>query len=457
MLNNSKIDSIYRSALLTKFFIKGFGEHLREIFNFRKILSNRETCQTLIDPFQPIYIDKCVEKTTDYNLYEGHFKSPLVDYLPVPEECKIARFQLIEPTKEKLKKINADTKIRPVSIHHASTGDHFYWRRRNFMCKPLLDHGITSIILENPYYGKRKPKNQNGSCLTYVEDIFLMGGCLVLENLVLLNWLERNNYGPLGVTGISLGGHMCSLAGCSWPKPISIVPCLSWTTASCVFTEGVLSGAIPWSVLEEQYKHFGDDTISELSKLIQSPEKNYLFHASNELEKQQLNEFKKFFPINQKEVEQSDDLFLLNDDGLAEKLNILNEMKNESSLEASKLNNKKSILDGPRKFMAEIMDNCTHLKNFDTPVDPQLCIIVTAEHDGYVPKSNLIALNQLWPGSQLRKIDAGHVTAIIFYHRLFQQAIVDSLDLNARKYYNSKILEKSFLDREELMFEQSTN
>lgn len=44
--------------------------------------------------------------------------------------------------------------------------------------------------------------------------------------------------------------------------------------------------------------------------------------------------------------------------------------------------------------------------------------------------------------------DTGHVAAIILYHKLFQQAIVDSLDLNARKYHNSKILEKSFLDRE---------
>lgn len=117
------------------------------------------------------------------------------------------------------------------------------------MCKPLLDYGITSIIVENPFYGSRKPADQSGSCLLNVQDLFIMGGSLVLECLVLFNYLERSNYGPLGVTGVSLGGHMCSLAGCSWPKPISIIPCLSWTTASCVFTQGVLSGAIPWNVL----------------------------------------------------------------------------------------------------------------------------------------------------------------------------------------------------------------
>lgn len=29
---------------------------------------------------------------------------------------------------------------------------------------------------------------------------------------------------------------MASLAATVWPKPVSLVPCLSWTTASTVFT-----------------------------------------------------------------------------------------------------------------------------------------------------------------------------------------------------------------------------
>lgn len=41
-----------------------------------------------------------------------------------------------------------------------------------------------------------------------VSDIFVMGGCLILETLVLLHWCERNGLGPLGVTGLSMGGHV---------------------------------------------------------------------------------------------------------------------------------------------------------------------------------------------------------------------------------------------------------
>jgi hypothetical protein len=36
-----------------------------------------------------------------------------------------------------------------------------FWRRRQMMAKPLLkEGGIASIILENPFYGLRKPKDQ---------------------------------------------------------------------------------------------------------------------------------------------------------------------------------------------------------------------------------------------------------------------------------------------------------
>ena len=46
------------------------------------------------------------------------------------------------------------------------------------------------------------------SILHNVSDIFVMGGCLILEALVLLHWCERQGLGPLGLTGMSMGGHV---------------------------------------------------------------------------------------------------------------------------------------------------------------------------------------------------------------------------------------------------------
>lgn len=46
------------------------------------------------------------------------------------------------------------------------------------------------------------------SSLKNVSDLFVMGGALILESTVLLHWLEREGYWPLGMTGISMGGYV---------------------------------------------------------------------------------------------------------------------------------------------------------------------------------------------------------------------------------------------------------
>ena len=46
------------------------------------------------------------------------------------------------------------------------------------------------------------------SSLHNVSDLFVMGGALVLESLALLHWCERQGLGPLGITGVSMGGHV---------------------------------------------------------------------------------------------------------------------------------------------------------------------------------------------------------------------------------------------------------
>ncbi|KAK7066697.1 hypothetical protein SK128_016797 [Halocaridina rubra] len=67
---------------------------------------------------------------------------------------------------------------------------------------------------------------------------------------------------------------MASLAATSWPKPLPLVPCLSWSTASGVFTQGVLSGAINWEMLKNQY--FSNEVFrEELFNMIRSPEGHF--------------------------------------------------------------------------------------------------------------------------------------------------------------------------------------
>ncbi|KAL3245059.1 hypothetical protein MRX96_047062 [Rhipicephalus microplus] len=277
-----RFDAVYRTALLSKYFIKGWGkpDNLKRLFDFKKKMTARETCNQLVPHDYPVTIDK-IEDHSNYRILEGHLVSPLVQYLPecVPKESHKAWFQVLLP-----KKWVTDP-LRPLCIHLAGTGDHYFWRRRTLTCRPLLkENGVASIILENPFYILFLatiifcPKDQVRSNLHCVSDIFVMGGCLVLESMALLHWCEREGFGPLGITGISMGGHMASLAGANWYKPIGIIPCLSWTTASCVFTQGVMSGAIPWELLQSQY--FSDHVFrEEIEQLIHTPEQNAAFKA----------------------------------------------------------------------------------------------------------------------------------------------------------------------------------
>ena len=71
-------------------------------------------------------------------------------------------------------------------------------------------------------------------------------------------------------------------------------------------------------------------------------------------------------------------------------------------------------------FMRGVMDECTHLGNFSTPVDPSLIIIVAAKHDAYVPRDSTLSLQELWPGSEVRYVDTGHIGGFLTKQPVFR-------------------------------------
>ncbi|XP_064481317.1 protein ABHD18-like isoform X2 [Ornithodoros turicata] len=349
--------------------------------------------------------------------------SPFVQYLPevVPKESHKAWFQVLLPRHW------VTEPLRPVCIHLAGTGDHHFWRRRTLTCRPLLKEcGIGSIILENPFYGLRKPKDQVRSNLHCVSDIFVMGGCLVLESLALLHWCEREGFGPLGITGISMGGHMASLAGANWHKPLGIIPCLSWTTASCVFTQGVMSGAIPWDLLQSQY--FSDHVFrEEIEQIIHSPERNAAFSAGQHFARNypaSMENYKKLSSEIESESPQ------------------LQEVRRNSILASLEFPSRQVQQMEALNFMRGIMDECTHLENFARPIDTSLAVCVAAIRDAYVLREGLKSLLEIWPGCEVRYVDCGHVMAFIFSQHIFRKAIADSLDKTSIKYYGRSLYEE---------------
>ncbi|EZA47142.1 hypothetical protein X777_16607 [Ooceraea biroi] len=484
----SRLDAVYRSILLTKFFTKGWGspQNLKRIFEFRKVIANREACYNMIPLDYPIEITKD-ETWSDCHVIEGQFESPFEKYLPgiMPDKTKIAYFQMVLPPKW------SSHKIKPICLHLAGTGDHFFWRRRNLIAKPLLkESGIASILLENPFYGLRKPDDQKRSSLHNVCDIFIMGGCLIMESIILLNWCEQQGFGPLGITGLSMGGHMASLAATNWPKPISLVPCLSWSTASPVFTEGVMSASINWALLETQY--FSDKIYkNDLAKMVKIIDQDDAFLAGQHFAKhypasmKRVNKLRKEYNnektnkdnntvaengtnsidnIDNNKIDNNDNKISAQSEDKSENNKLQHQIAEEKA--AAKIfplnlisNRFKSkdpntlkgvcLLPVPKhplfsdnkwrehealQFMRGIMDECTHLKNFETPVDTELIIAVCARNDAYVPRDHCMSLETIWPGAEIRYIDAGHVSAYLLHQKVFRSTIAESIQRSLKKY-----------------------
>lgn len=99
----SKFDVVYRSLLLSNFFTKGWGkpEDIRNIFELRRKLANRETAKTYVERNHPVTITEDDVKS-DHRRLKGYFRTPLADIMPslVPPESEKAHFQLILPVKE---------------------------------------------------------------------------------------------------------------------------------------------------------------------------------------------------------------------------------------------------------------------------------------------------------------------------------------------------------------------
>nr|AAH90706.1 Zgc:110741 [Danio rerio] len=320
----------------------------------------------------------------------------------------------------------------------------------------VKESGMASLLLENPYYGYRKPKDQLRSSLKNVSDLFVMGGALILESAALLHWLERDGFWPLGMTGISMGGHMASLAVTNWPKPIPLIPCLSWTTASSVFTTGVLSRAVNWRELEKQYathtvyeeeiismlEYCGTDSFRMGQEFVKNAPGSFdgLDLTQELLQSGQQVALRSSYSGRPASDQDSSVLMGRRErDGLDQMLSAVSssaphlDMLHAKSI-ACGSGQRQSLQRESLCFMKGVMDECTHIANFSVPVDPSLIIIVQAKEDAYVPRTGVRSLQEIWPGCEVRYLNGGHISAYLFKQGLFRQAIYDAYDRFLHKY-----------------------
>lgn len=173
---------------------------------------------------------------------EGHFESPAAEHLPL--ESRRAHVQVIWPRRR-------GPEPAPMCVHMASTGDQGYARRRR-IALPLAKAGIGTVILENPYYGLRRPHNQDEHRLRRVSDLLAMGYASLIEGIALLGWLQSQGHTRTGVAGLSMGGQMALIIAGAWGQPVATAAFIAPHSALPVFTEGIISQAVCWSQLASE-------------------------------------------------------------------------------------------------------------------------------------------------------------------------------------------------------------
>ena len=170
---------------------------------------------------------------------EGRFPSPAA-VGSLPEACREARFQLLLPH---------DAGPRPpVCVFLAASGDEGFGLRR-FIAKELVREGMGALLLENPFYGSRRPPGQKGPAVRTVVDLLLMFRATAVEATALLGWLLATGHPKVGISGYSMGGSIAAYAAAMFPLPAAVIPLAAARSSAPVFTEGVLSAVPDWETL----------------------------------------------------------------------------------------------------------------------------------------------------------------------------------------------------------------
>lgn len=197
-------------------------------------------------------------------------------YDGLPPESRVARARMLLP------QLPGSPPLDCI-LHLAGTGDHGFDRRLS-LGLPLLSHGIASIALESPYYGKRRPAGQWGSKLHHVSDLLTLGRATIEESLLLLHWAQVQGMArlgtntcellyklfsctfcccetftllflPAGASGFSMGGVHAAMVASLFPGDLACAPLLAPCSAATAYCRGALRNATAWKPLAARQDH----------------------------------------------------------------------------------------------------------------------------------------------------------------------------------------------------------
>ena len=166
-----------------------------------------------------------------FTVRDGSFPSP-AEHLPPASHTAAVR--MISPNEPDGRLV----------VMMAAWNDHGYDTRTG-LATLLAHRGITSVMLENPFYGRRR--TGSGQPIRTVADFGVMGRAAVEEGRALLARFA-DEY-RVGVTGYSMGGNIAALIGALSADGTAIAALAASHSPGPVWLDGVIRHVVDWEAL----------------------------------------------------------------------------------------------------------------------------------------------------------------------------------------------------------------
>jgi hypothetical protein len=155
-------------------------------------------------PPRPVEIIWAAPSRIEGNLSvrDGTFSSPVAE---LPEAARIAHVRVLLP------RARRPAPEQPMYVVLAASGEEGFSGRTRLLQPMVEAAGIGVLLLENPFYGFRRPPGQKGTAIRTVSDHALMNLGTIAEGRSLLAWLAAEGHARLGITGFSMGAGMAAI------------------------------------------------------------------------------------------------------------------------------------------------------------------------------------------------------------------------------------------------------
>ncbi|TMW66786.1 hypothetical protein Poli38472_014098 [Pythium oligandrum] len=261
------------------FFCDGWGD-LNTPKRLREVLqSNRMREVNELTDADVVWSPRRTLSTARVCLQEAKFASTLPNAKEfLPASSLDAYFELVTPM-EWHASTTTPTQPKTLVVLLPGTGEHGFLHRRAALGIPLARRGIATLILEGPFYGRRRPHDQKGSKLRRVSDLPILGQATIEEAKSLLSYFQREHgYTHLVVAGSSMGGLHAAMTASVYPGEVGATAWLAPPSAVPVFTDGLLAASCNWSSLYKLHELQLLDNMLQGHAITSSSPQEALFH-----------------------------------------------------------------------------------------------------------------------------------------------------------------------------------